>query len=181
MATVKCPVSDLTKLLTSQRLGKKAKPMKCQILTIAIGLLAASGIRAEPPAKITFGTPIRKEFPADGQTGRSVYIELPVTITNTSKFAIQFVVNCGPEFNVYVQRKTNSKQWFNITPRGMCGVGAHVQTLAPGEALKDTQLITLADGGHGYRLELPLREPGTGRMSSTKITSEKVLLPKIKD
>ena len=154
--------------------------MKTKLLTFAFSLLMVGVIRAEPVAKITFGTPIRKVFPADGTIKRSVYIELPVTITNTSKEAIRFGTNPGPQFDVYVQRRNNSKHWSDITPRGMCGVGYSVQTLAPGESLDDTMLIRLEYGGHGYRLVLPLYETNSNRMSRIKIKSERIVLPKIK-
>ena len=154
--------------------------MKTQILTLAIGILMVGSIRAEKAAKITFGTPIRKVFPADGAIQRSVYVELPVTITNTSKEAIRFGTNPGPQFDVYVQRRINSKHWSDITPRGMCGVGYSMRTLAPGESLDDTMLIRLEYGGLGYRLVLPLDKADSNRVSRIKIKSERIVLPKIK-
>jgi hypothetical protein len=153
--------------------------MKPQILVIALGILAAFGVRAEPAAKIIFGTPIRKVFPADGPIERRVYIELPVTITNTSAGPIRFCTNPGPQYLEYVQRKTGSRRWYDITPRGMCGVGLSAHDLGPGESLKDTQLVQLEYGGRGYRLDLPIYEPETDRSSTIK--SEAIVLPVFKD
>ena len=154
--------------------------MNAQLLTFAIGILMVVSIRAEPTAKITFGTPIRKVFPANGTTQRLVYIELPVKITNTSKTEIQFGTNPGPQFDIYVQRRINSNHWSDVTPRGMCGVGYSVRSLAPGESLDDTMLIQLEYGGHGYRLALPLYGTNANRISRIKIKSERIVLPKIK-
>jgi hypothetical protein len=154
--------------------------MKTLLLVLAIGMLALAGISAEPAAKITFGTSHQKVFPAADSSPRMVYIELPVTITNTSTAAIRFGTNMGPQFNEYVQRKTTSKHWSDITPRGMCGVGYSVHQLAPGAALDSTMLIQLQYGGHGYRLDLPIFGPDSNQMSRIKIKSEAIVLPKIK-
>jgi len=154
--------------------------MTTNFLTLAIGILMVGVLSAEPSAKITFGTPVRRVFSADASIPRRVYIEMPVTITNTSKEAIRFGTNPGPQFNEYVQRRTTSKHWSDVTPQGMCGVGYSVHTLAPGESLDDTMLIQLEYGGHGYRLDLPLYEPNSNRMSRIKIKSERIVLPKIK-
>jgi hypothetical protein len=105
--------------------------MKMQLLSIAVGILTVAGIRAEPTAKITFETSHRKVFSATEPLSRMVYIELPVTVTNTSTEAIRFGTNLGPEFNVYVQRRMTSKHWSDITPRGMCGVGRGATPLSP--------------------------------------------------
>jgi hypothetical protein len=154
--------------------------MKTQLLTIAIGILALGGISAEPVAKITFGTPHQKVFPADDSSPRRAYIELPVTITNTSTHAIRFGTNAGPQFKEYVQRRTNSKHWSDITQTAPCGMGFSVFSLEPGKTLESTILINPDHGGHGYRLALPIYEPGPNLTSKIKIKSEPIVLPKIK-
>lgn len=155
--------------------------MKTQLFTLAIGILSLNGISAKPAAKITFGTPHQKVFPGDDASPRRVYIELPVTISNASEETIRFVTNMGPQFKEYVQLKTNSKHWSNITQTASCGMGFSVCALEPGKTLDSTILIQLKYGGHGYRLDLPLYEPSSNQMSRIKIKSESIVLPKIKD
>ena len=154
--------------------------MKTQLLTIALGFVTVGGVSAKPSAKITFGTPHQRVFSADESSIRRVYIELPVTITNTSTDTIRFGTNLGPQLKEYVQRRTPSKRWSDITRRGMCGVGYSVHTLAPGASLDSTELIQREYGGRAYRLDLPIYEPNSDRMSRLKIKSQAIVLPKIK-
>lgn len=155
--------------------------MKTQLFTLAIGILALSDISAEPTAKITFGTPHQKVFPADDSSPRRVYIELPVTISNTSAETIRFGTNAGPQFKEYVRRGTNSRHWSNITRTAPCGMGFSVFALEPGKTLESTILINPDHGGHGYRLDLPIYDPGPKLTSKIKIKSDPIVLPKIKD
>jgi hypothetical protein len=154
--------------------------MKALLLTIAIGILLGGSICAKPPGKITFGAPHQRVFPADATSPRQVYIELPVKITNTSSEAISFGTNSGPQFNVYVQRRTTSKHWSNITPTGMCGLGYSTQSLAPSASLDSTMLIQLEHGGRGYRLALPIYKGNSNRRSQSTIKSPAIILPKFK-
>jgi len=153
--------------------------MNTRFATLAIGILAVGGMRAEPLGKIAFGTPHRRVFPATEGIPRWVCIELPVTISNTSTEAIRFGMNPGPQFTEYVRRKTTSKHWSDITPRGMCGVGYSVRELAPGASIESTVMIPAEYGGHGYRLELPILQGYSRQVSNARIRSPVIVLPKV--
>lgn len=153
--------------------------MKTRFVTVAFGILTVGSMSAEPLGKISFGVPHRKSFPATEGIPSAVYIELPITITNTSTEAFRFGTNLGPQFTEYVRRKITSNHWSNITPKGMCGVGFSVSELAPGASLDSTMLIQMEYAGHGFRVELPIIQDDSHRGASAKLKSPAIVIPKI--
>jgi hypothetical protein len=141
-------------------------------------LLSTYACVADVPVKITIGAPHFKEFPATKVTSRSVYIEIPIKTTNTSKEAISFTTYIfGPNFIEYVRIKKNSKHWTDIGAKGMCGLSYSSMTLAPGESIDSTVLIEKCYSGKQFRLVLPVTRSSRNSKGRIRVASPTTRLP----
>ena len=124
------------------------------------------------------GAPHRKEFPATKGIPAAVYIEVPVKTTNTSKEPIAFTkFIAGPDFLEYARIKKNSNHWTDISAKGMCGLSYSPGTLAPGESIESTVLISTDHSRKEFRLVLPIATAKSGKGSEIRIKSDAIVLP----
>lgn len=148
--------------------------MKLHLFIIIIGILSVTGVRGNPEAKITFGTPHKKVFPADESNPESVCIELTITITNTSTNAIGF----RRRLDQYVKREASLVEWSDITRRSCPGPADMYTRLKPGESKDVIILIDPKYGEHHFMVKLGISdlEPFS---SDIIIKSQEIILPRI--
>lgn len=140
-------------------------------------LLSFGSCLAETPARITLGAAHQVVFPSPEAGPAAVYIEVFVKTTNTSTEPITFWTNCGPGFFTYVRRRKDSNHWTDISPRGLCGMGASQVRLSPGESLDSKLLVATDHAGKPFRVMLPVSSPASKSHGGTKVKSNTIFLP----
>ncbi len=152
--------------------------MKNSLVAFSAAILSIGLVVGAPSAKITFGIPQRKELRVTKDGAVTVYLEVPVKITNLSTETLCFGHNLGPLFREHVRRRKNSKHWTEITAAGMCGVGYSIEKLAPGASIESIRLVHTKYSSCGYRLMLSVNTIAADQESSEVIKSEPLLLPR---
>ena len=151
--------------------------MSTLYLALACSLFSACACLSDAPAQIEIGPPHRKEFPATKEIPGSVYIEIPIRTTNTSKEAISFTTFIsGPNFLEYVRNKKNSNHWTDISAKGMCGLSYSSMTLASGESIESTVLIEKCYSGKQFRFVLPINRSSNSK-TIIRVASPTITLP----
>lgn len=152
--------------------------MNLPLVAISVALFSMDPAGAESPARISFGVPHNElSRPIEGVPS-TVYISLPVQITNTSTQPISFGTLLGQCFTQFVCRKKSSNHWTDISAKGMCAVGYSEQRLAPGQSVDATVNVDSRYAGHKYRLELRIMTAAmaANRKPGIRIKSEPVVL-----